>query len=333
MPEKSRVKEGIKMESEGPTIILRRIIRTRKYGKSRQGKMFEQMTRNALKAIEEESHGAFWFQRLWDYKTYIAVNPLLFCAKQPADFMACCAGHFYLIECKSSVMNRFTLANLKPHQEQAMKVIEGAGGNYWLLMLHRHPGSRDHELYALDPAGWTKVKQITAKQGLVSADWKTIADIAKFTLKRRGATWDLAPLFDFHYAEEALEAPVRLRKRRHLIGTKKRATSYILSKEFPGVAMFDPETEEIIILTDIWFGNCWEAWIRNFEKFMNYIIVDLSVTNVHELIHWATEPRPLVGKDVTKWEDKVELVAKRLVFGDTSECVCTIDLQGGEEDG
>lgn len=325
------------MQSERLIIILRRIRRTRKYGRSRQGKMFEQMTRNALKAIEEESHGAFWFQRLWDYKTYIAVNPLLFCAKQPADFMACCAGHFYLIECKSSVANRFTIANLRTHQEQAMKVIESAGGNYWLLMLHRHPGSRDHDLYALDPTGWTKVKQIATKEGFVSVDWKTIAETAKFTLKRRGATWDLAPLFDFHYAEEALEAPVRFRtarfrKTRHLIATKKRNTSYILSKEFPGVAMFDPETEEIVILTDIWFGVCWKNWIKDFEKFMNFIITDLSVTHVHELIHWMTEPLSitLIGKEVTNWEDKIELVAKRLVFGDTSECVCTIDLDGGD---
>jgi hypothetical protein len=153
---------------------------------------------------------------------------------------------------------------------------------------------------------------------------------------RKGGVYDLRPLFDFHFPEEMLEAPPRLRKRHeHRIRNfSRRDTKYILSREFPGVAMWDPETDEIIILTDIWMGSCWKKWIRNFDKFIAYLVHDLIVSHIHELIHWATEPLHYIGKELTDWEDKVEDVAINLTLDRLENCpyLTAINLEGDEKE-
>lgn len=159
----------------------------------RQGKLFENMIRNALKYFE--NNHKFWWQRLWDYKTYVAINPNFFAAKQPADYMACCRGQFYLIECKSSMANRYRLDNVRAHQEQSMVDTEKAGAIYWLLILHRSRKGRNHRLFALRPARWGFVKKATEDKGYVSASWEDIEYLASYELSKKNNVWDLSPLF------------------------------------------------------------------------------------------------------------------------------------------
>jgi hypothetical protein len=222
--------------------------------------------------------------------------------------------------------NRFTIENLRPHQEEAMGIIEKAGGYYWLLIFHRIPETREHELYALSPKAWHALKKQTIATRYASAGWDEIRKVATFVLKKKGRFWDLAPLFNFHFPEEAFEAPVRFRKSRHMANLKKRDVQYILSKEFPAVAMYDPETDEVVIITDLWMKKCWTDWIRDFDKFITYLMFDITVSHVHELIHWATEPTQITGSEITEWEDKVEKVAKSLVLGQPDRFVLTIDV-------
>jgi penicillin-binding protein-related factor A (putative recombinase) len=291
-------------------------------GKSTQGKLFEQMTRNALTAIREQNSGNFWFQRIWDYKTYVAINPNLFCFKQVGDFMACNKGQFYIIECKSSVRERYAFKNVKEHQESAMRVIEKAGGIYWLLILHRSTEDRKHQLFALRPENWFKVKNESA--GYESATWESIEKHANLRIQRNGGVWDLRELFS--------NSPLRFRKLTRAVRLTKRDISFILSKDFPAVALYDPETDEINIITDIWTKQCWKKWGINFEKFIDFLVFDLNISIVHELMHWATEPIELEGAALTNWEVKVERVARELVTFSPRMSVCVIEHPGIEDD-
>ena len=327
-------------------IFFRRIYRKR--GRCAQGKAFERMTSNALKRLVDESKGAFWYHRLFDYKTFIAINPNLVCIKQPADYIALSVGDFYLLECKSSVMPRYVLENVKAHQEDNMKLIENAGGFFWLLILHRSKTTRDHDLYALSPRAWWRVKKLTRKSGHVSAAWDVIARCAEFKLTRQAGVWDLSPLFNTkeRLSVEDLPYESRFRMRKRYV---KRATKFILSSEFPAVALYDAETEEILIITDIWIQRCIEAWRkangcgaikcnackrRNSAcslKFGEYVATDLLLSQIHELEHWGTEPLAIEGLELTMFETLVEKVAEQLIkIGKTACCPCfTIKPKGG----
>ena len=224
--------------------------------------------------------------------------------------------------------DRFTIQNLREHQEEAMGIIEKAGGFYWLLIFHRIPETREHELYALSPKAWRELKIKTMEAGYASASWVDIRKVATHTLKKKGQVWDLSPIFDFHFTDEWLEPPVRFRKTHstHFMNLKKRDVQYILSKEFPAVAMYDPETDKVVIITDLWMKDCWNKWVKNFEKFVTFLVYDLTVSHIHELIHWGTEPLSMVGQEITDWEEKIEDVSKRLTFGSDDLHVTTVDI-------
>jgi recombination protein U len=166
------------------------------YSRVAQGKMFENMLRNALKDLAEREGGGFWWQRIFDYRSFVAVNPKIVAFKQPADFMGCWHGRYLLVECKSTTLTSFRLDNFKPHQEQAMKDLTAAGGLYWLLILHRHKGERGHECYGFLLNDWNHLKKKAADGGKFSANWNEVEDFCTIQLSRRGGVWDLKPLME-----------------------------------------------------------------------------------------------------------------------------------------
>ena len=168
---------------------LRQKIKSR----AQQGKAFETMIRASLKRLSEDPNNKLWFTRLYDYRSFIRLNPMLKAIKQPGDFLVCYRGRFCVIECKSSQANRFNPENVRPNQEQSMLEIEKAGGIYWLLMLHRGTSPSEHVLYALRPKDWFYLRSYDNK-GFKTYTWMQIGSEG-LRLKRKHGVWDLSPLF------------------------------------------------------------------------------------------------------------------------------------------
>lgn len=264
---------------------------------------------------------AFWFQRLWDYKAYIAINPNLFCFKQPSDFMACSYGQFYLLECKSSTLKRFNVDNLKPHQEEAMHLIEEAGGVYWLLIMHRDTTEKHaHKIYALRPVKWRLVKQETKEAGYVSASWDVIAKNADFELTKSGGILNVDPLFNKVWLGDGhvTRGVKRALRFRHWNNYQhgnilKRVTNTTLKEYWAregGAAIFDADTGEVSVIVDEWVFKQWETFFMMMcNRFIERMMIDYSVTIFHELEHWATEPTNFDSLRLRQWENSVEKVS------------------------
>jgi len=168
-------------------------------GKSQQGAAFESQIRNALKYLKKKHEPNFWFTRIFDYKTYVRINPMIHAFKMPADFYAIWGGRVFYFECKSSMANRYLLSYIKQHQEKSAVELEKAGARYWFLILHRLGRARKrNRLFALRPEQWFKVKEKvrnTPYKGkfYVSASWQDIQNHS-LELHRRHRVWDLEPL-------------------------------------------------------------------------------------------------------------------------------------------
>ena len=165
-----------------------------------QGRAFETMIRASLKRLSEDSNNKLWFTRLYDYRSFIRLNPKFKAIKQPGDFLVCYHGRFCVIECKSSQANRFNPKNVRSNQEQSMIEIEKAGGIYWLLILHRGASSSEHVLYALRRKNWFYL-QLHSNEGFKTYSWMQIAEQG-VTLKRKSGVWNLAPLFVEEHSDE-----------------------------------------------------------------------------------------------------------------------------------
>ncbi len=295
-------------------LIFRKIgddVKLRRMSRNKQGKAFEHLTAAGLKRIVENSDGNVWYQRLFDYQVFVAVNSNLHCIKQPGDYMALAYGRFFVIECKSSTMPRFMLENVKPHQEEAMQLIEDAGGVHWLLIMHRDASKqRNHQFYALNRKGWDAVKKVTAAEGKKTASWQVIEDCASFCLTRTSGVLDLSPLFQRKSVDrirlvENRSAQRLIFMRRPL---KNRDIRFILMNEMPMVAFFDRETDEIFFIVDLWAMKLWETWRvfvderdklktekgekskpsllgDDLNQFLNIVMVDANTSVLHELFH------------------------------------------------
>jgi penicillin-binding protein-related factor A (putative recombinase) len=160
---------------------------------AQQGKAFETMVRASLKRLSDA--GDIWFTRLWDFRSFIRLNPNFRVMRQPGDFIASCLGRFYVIECKSSQAGRFNLENFREHQEAAMKELHMKGGGYWLLILHRAEANADNTLYALDCVSWLKLKSHVKRSAYKTAAWVDVSTFCTMQLERKGGVWNLAPLF------------------------------------------------------------------------------------------------------------------------------------------
>ena len=186
--------EGCLIDNQIILVSSSKMVKRQKiHGRRRQGKAFEMMVSNAFSRLVQRCAGlGFWWMRIYDYQTFIHLNPNFFAPKQPADFLACSEGRFYLIECKSSQQNRFPLEIFKPHQEAAMRKITDAGGKYWLLILHRGKVKAEQVIYAFDYECWCKLK--TAMK-FKTANWELLNAHAKRMFKREKGSWKLGRLF------------------------------------------------------------------------------------------------------------------------------------------
>jgi penicillin-binding protein-related factor A (putative recombinase) len=295
-------------------VLFRRKLRLREI----RGKAFEALTYHQLKRLQEALQGRFWFHRLWDYKVYVAVNPKLRCFQQPADYLACLDGQLYFIECKSCKGERYEIRFIREHQEASADAVEKAGAIYWFLIYHW-----GDEIYALRPATWRALKDRAASAGRSSLHWDEIEDAADLVL-RKDPYWDFSPLFSGKAG-----SPKHLMRK-----LPRKDIRYIYSSEFPAVAIYDSEEDAIFILTDLWLKVCWKRWSQNLGKFIDYIKKDLSVSIVHELIHWASEPLNLKGEALRRWEELVERVALALVHGGGyPDIIPVIDLDEKREVG
>jgi len=162
--------------------------------RARQGKAFETMVRASLKRLSDKGD-KFWFTRLWDYRSFMRLNPNFKAIKQPGDFIASCHGRFYVIECKSSQAGRFNLENFREHQEAAMKDLHTKGAGYWLLILHRVETKAENRVYALDYVAWLKLKSHVKHSTYKTAAWADVSKFCTMQLERKAGVWNLVPLF------------------------------------------------------------------------------------------------------------------------------------------
>ena len=187
---------------------LRQKIKSR----AQQGKAFETMIRASLKRLSDEGN-KFWFMRLWDYRSFMRLNPNFKAIKQPGDFIASWHGRFYIIECKSSQAGRFNLENFREHQENAMRDLHIKGAGYWLLILHREETKSKNKVYAFDCVSWLKLKYYVQHSTFKTASWLDVSKFCTMQLERKGGVWDLTPLFadsqeqmntDYHETHEEM---------------------------------------------------------------------------------------------------------------------------------
>ena len=176
--------------SEKITRLITRLI-TR--GPQQAGKWFEQEVRDALMKLMEQEND-FWFQRIWDYKTFIKLNQKFFAPRMIADYMAVHRGQFYALEAKTSKSSRYSIKWVKDHQVESALKIQRAGGIYWFLICQRFATIRTKRLYALRPEQWIYLANKAKKAGYKSISWFDMQRIC-LELHKSGRTWDLSPLF------------------------------------------------------------------------------------------------------------------------------------------
>lgn len=161
-------------------------------GGSHTGKAFEEDTRRSLQSFGAH-HDQFWFMRLSDYRSWIAVSKKLLHSPQPADFMAIYRGVPYFIECKSTIRDRGWDSNfLKPHQHNSLCAIDKAGGSGWILIRHTVP--YNNRTWAVSINLFDKLKAYLPGRR-VSFSWDLL-DAKAIPLTRSGRVWDLAPIFN-----------------------------------------------------------------------------------------------------------------------------------------
>lgn len=160
---------------------------------SQAGKWFEKEVRKALIYLQDK-HSDFWFQRIWDYKTFIRLNQKFFAPKMIADFMAVHRGHFYALEAKTSQSPRYNVEWIKAHQVESAIKVERAGGTYWFLICRRIKSIGVKHLYALRPMQWIYLRDEAQHSGYRSVTWEDIARNSIELFKKHGI-WDLSILF------------------------------------------------------------------------------------------------------------------------------------------
>lgn len=162
----------------------------------RQGKAFETMTRTALKRLAADKKNHIWFQRIWDYQTFMRLNPNFHAVKQPADFMGSVHGKIFMIECKSSQARRFDPKYLRPYQFTSMKELWEKSALYWIFILKRGDSPKEHKFFVYDYPSWMQLLREVKRTPYKTADWDMIQMYAKMEIFRKNRTWNLKPLFD-----------------------------------------------------------------------------------------------------------------------------------------
>jgi len=157
------------------------------------GKVFEAEIRRSLDHFGE-SHPGFWWMRLSDYRSWVAVNPKLVAPKQPADFLAVYRGRVFFLECKSTKYRYgWDSSRLKPHQREALLAVSSAGGSAWIL-IRDHSVPRHNRAWALHISTYDLLRE-RLPPNRVSFGW---ADLDEFGIRLpllKGKIWDLSGLF------------------------------------------------------------------------------------------------------------------------------------------
>ena len=162
--------------------------------RTRQGKQFEDECRASLIHLSEKWE-RFWWTRIYDAKSYYAINPRLQAPKTPCDFMALCNGRLFAIECKSSsTRGRYAFQYVKEHQKQSLLAIDEAGGEGWILLSWRrwsHTPRKANRLWGFRIKSWLAME---AEEEKKSVAWQTVIQKGK-EFKRHPPYWELDSLF------------------------------------------------------------------------------------------------------------------------------------------
>jgi len=158
------------------------------------GKVFEAEIRRSLKAFEE-THDNFWWMRLSDYRTWIAANPKLINARQPADFVAIFRGIAHFFECKSTQMARgWNCTYLRPHQHESLNAIHAAGGRAWIL-IRNHSVKYHNSAWALSIYEYDWLRDHLPPTR-ASFSWEAIDERGLRLPLCKGKIWDLSPVLE-----------------------------------------------------------------------------------------------------------------------------------------
>ena len=161
--------------------------------RTRQGKATENEVRKSLIYLSKK-WSKMWWMRMFDAKSFYAINSRLQAPRQPSDFIVVVNSRFYALEVKSgSSQRRYQLSNVKEHQKESLLAIDEAGGEGWILLSWRrwkHMPRRNNELYGFRIKTWLKME---AEESKKSVSWQTIIQRGK-EFRRKGV-WLLEPLF------------------------------------------------------------------------------------------------------------------------------------------
>lgn len=160
--------------------------------RTRQGKAFEAEFRESLKHTAH-SIPLFW-QRLYDYRDYLVVHKNIKVPHQPADFYAVAWGHFFLLECKSTHIDRVRYDTLKEHQMEAHLNVVNAGGTSWILLSSRTYPESPNKCWAISIDGWIGLETRCKAEKRKTFTLKELAE-RSIELKRQNGFWLLKPLF------------------------------------------------------------------------------------------------------------------------------------------
>ena len=161
--------------------------------RARQGKATEDEIRASLIYLSRKWDKLWWI-RVYDAKTYYAVNPRLQAPKVPCDFITVCNSRFYALECKSSrSLRSYSFNYVKDHQKESLQKIEDAGGEGWILLSWRrwkHFPRKNNRLFGFRIGTWLKMESEEERK---SVSWQTV--IQKGKEFKRKDVWLLEPLF------------------------------------------------------------------------------------------------------------------------------------------
>ena len=159
----------------------------------RQGKRFEDEIRKSLLHLSGK-WDKIWWTRVYDARSYYAINPRLQAPKMPCDFIVVSNSRFYALECKSSsALRRYQLSNVKEHQKESLLKIDNAGGEGWILLSWRrwkHHPRHNNRLFGFRIKTWLDMEK---NEDMKSVSWQTVIQRGK-EFKRKGV-WLLEPLF------------------------------------------------------------------------------------------------------------------------------------------
>lgn len=163
------------------------------------GKAFEREVRMSLKYHRDFSRGKLYWFRLMDFMDFYVLNRNIRAKHQPADFFMCRHGQAYLLEAKSTVLNRFPFDFLKDHQQESLDLFALSGGKSFLIIKHKKPGRMNDEVYIISIESYIEMKNDCLKRGKKSATWDEIAKYGQRVPLIKSQIWGISCLWTPQY--------------------------------------------------------------------------------------------------------------------------------------